>query len=174
MSIRISQMTAASALAGTELIEVSQKSTSVTITATTISAAAADNSYNDSGSGFVTAGFAIGDAVTVSGFTGNTANNITSGIITAITAAKMVIGGTDGNVIVDDAAGESVTITKWVTRRTTPADLRTLFGIYVGTGTPEGAVTAGIGSLYRRTDGGANTTLYVKESGTGNTGWVAK
>jgi hypothetical protein len=43
-----------------------------------------------------------------------------------------------------------------------------------GTGTPEGAVTAPVGSLFTRTDGGANTTLYVKESGTGNTGWVAK
>lgn len=44
----------------------------------------------------------------------------------------------------------------------------------VGAGTPEGAVTAPIGSLFTRTDGGANTTLYVKESGAGNTGWVAK
>jgi hypothetical protein len=43
-----------------------------------------------------------------------------------------------------------------------------------GAGTPEGSVTADIGSLYTRTDGGASTTLYVKESGTGNTGWVAK
>lgn len=43
-----------------------------------------------------------------------------------------------------------------------------------GTGTPEGAVTAPIGSLFTRTDGGANTTLYVKESGAGNTGWIAK
>lgn len=43
-----------------------------------------------------------------------------------------------------------------------------------GAGTPEGAVTAPVGSLYTRTDGGANTTLYVKESGAGNTGWVAK
>lgn len=43
-----------------------------------------------------------------------------------------------------------------------------------GTGSPEAAVTAPVGSIYRRTDGGANTTLYVKESGTGNTGWVAK
>lgn len=43
-----------------------------------------------------------------------------------------------------------------------------------GTGTPEGAVTAPVGSLFTRTDGGANTTLYVKESGAGNTGWVAK
>lgn len=43
-----------------------------------------------------------------------------------------------------------------------------------GAGTPEGAVTASVGSLYTRTDGGAGTTLYVKESGSGNTGWVAK
>jgi hypothetical protein len=43
-----------------------------------------------------------------------------------------------------------------------------------GTGTPEGAVTAPAGSLFSRTNGGANTTLYVKESGTGNTGWAAK
>jgi hypothetical protein len=43
-----------------------------------------------------------------------------------------------------------------------------------GVGTPEGAVVAPIGSLYTRTDGGAATTLYVKETGVGNTGWVAK
>lgn len=43
-----------------------------------------------------------------------------------------------------------------------------------GSGTPEGAITAPVGSLYTRTNGGANTTLYVKESGSGNTGWVAK
>jgi hypothetical protein len=43
-----------------------------------------------------------------------------------------------------------------------------------GSGTPEGSVTAPAGSLFLRTDGGASTTLYVKESGAGNTGWVAK
>ena len=43
-----------------------------------------------------------------------------------------------------------------------------------GLGSPEGAVTAPIGSLYSRTNGGAGTSLYVKESGTGNTGWVGK
>ncbi|HYB97513.1 MAG TPA: hypothetical protein VEC57_00070 [Candidatus Limnocylindrales bacterium] len=46
--------------------------------------------------------------------------------------------------------------------------------IRAGTGTPEGAVTAPVGSLFLRTDGGASTTLYVKESGAGNTGWIAK
>lgn len=43
-----------------------------------------------------------------------------------------------------------------------------------GNGAPEGVVTAPTGSLYLRGDGGANTTLYVKESGVGNTGWIAK
>jgi hypothetical protein len=43
-----------------------------------------------------------------------------------------------------------------------------------GAGTPEGAVTAPVGSLFTRTDGGAGTTLYIKEAGSGNTGWVAK
>jgi hypothetical protein len=43
-----------------------------------------------------------------------------------------------------------------------------------GTGSPEGAVTAPAGSMYLNTTAGAGTTLYVKESGAGNTGWVAK
>jgi hypothetical protein len=43
-----------------------------------------------------------------------------------------------------------------------------------GSGSPESVVTAPVGSLYTRTDGGAGTTLYVKESGSGSTGWVAK
>lgn len=43
-----------------------------------------------------------------------------------------------------------------------------------GVGSPEGVITASIGSLWSRTDGGASTSFYVKESGSGNTGWVAK
>lgn len=46
--------------------------------------------------------------------------------------------------------------------------------IYSAAGSPEGVYTAAVGSLYLRTDGGAGTTLYVKESGAGNTGWIAK
>jgi hypothetical protein len=45
--------------------------------------------------------------------------------------------------------------------------------ILQGTGTPEGTVTAPPGSIYLNTAGGTSTTLYVKESGTGNTGWRA-
>ena len=43
-----------------------------------------------------------------------------------------------------------------------------------GAGSPEGVVTRGVGATWCRTDGGAGTTFYVKESGTGNTGWVGK
>lgn len=43
-----------------------------------------------------------------------------------------------------------------------------------GTGTPEGVVSAGRGSLFMRRDGGAGAVFYVKESASGNTGWVAK
>jgi hypothetical protein len=43
-----------------------------------------------------------------------------------------------------------------------------------GEGDPNGVVTAPVGSAYLRSDGGAGTTLYIKESGTGSSGWVAK
>ena len=46
--------------------------------------------------------------------------------------------------------------------------------IYSGAGSPEAVVAAEVGSLYRRLDGGASTTLYVKESGSGSSGWVPK
>jgi hypothetical protein len=43
-----------------------------------------------------------------------------------------------------------------------------------GSGSPEGVVTAPVGSLYSRSDGGVLTSLYVKQSGSGNTGWAGK
>ena len=44
-----------------------------------------------------------------------------------------------------------------------------------GSASPESAVTAPVGSIYLRTTlVGADTTMYYKESGTGNTGWVAR
>jgi hypothetical protein len=55
-----------------------------------------------------------------------------------------------------------------------------LTGTQSGEGSPEGVVTAPQGSLYRRTDGSTNTSLYVKTSGgvdpaaLTDTGWVAK
>lgn len=46
--------------------------------------------------------------------------------------------------------------------------------IYAGIGTPEGYVAANKGSVYLRNDGGANTSIYIKESGADEAGWAAK
>lgn len=54
--------------------------------------------------------------------------------------------------------------------RITALESRTRYGL----GSPETVVTAPVGTLYLRSDGGSNTTLYVKESGILNIGWVAK
>jgi hypothetical protein len=46
--------------------------------------------------------------------------------------------------------------------------------IQIGTGSPENAVSANTGSVYLNLSGGSTTTLYVKASGTGSTGWLGK
>lgn len=46
-------------------------------------------------------------------------------------------------------------------------------GIYSGIGSPEGVLTEQPGAMFYQRDGVAGTTLYRKEAGTGNTGWVA-
>lgn len=91
---------------------------------------------------------------------------------------RIVFG--DGEVAQFGRAGS--TIEAYSGSGTTLANLRAqsmLFGtastkIISGIGDPNGAYTADVGSLFLRTNGGAGSTLYVKESGTGNTGWVAK
>lgn len=42
-----------------------------------------------------------------------------------------------------------------------------------GFGTPEWVVSAPVGSIYLRADGGNGTCLYVKQSGSGSTGWIS-
>lgn len=170
---RITDMDAASALTGGELVEVSQLSETVTITATTISALAVDNSFNDSADGFVTAGFAVNDRVNVVGFTGDTANNLFVGTITELTAGKMTIGGTEGEDIVDDAAGESVTISKWTSRRITADDFATFFapaGVVFSEVQEEAAnytVAPGdVGNYIRLTNGATKTVTVDPESTT--------
>jgi hypothetical protein len=94
-------------------------------------------------------------------------NPVSGGAITLAAA-----GGTSSSDRVQIATGGNV---KFVVENA-GVRIGTTSGPFVlsGTGTPEGAVTAGVGSIFMRTDGGAGTSYYVKESGTGNTGWVAK
>lgn len=76
--------------------------------AATISAAAADNSINDSANGLPL--LDVGDHVTIAGFTGgSTTANQANLIVVSSTAAKMVLSG--GVAFINDAAGESVTVT---------------------------------------------------------------
>lgn len=82
----------------------------------------------------------------------------------------------NGNVGIGEAAPDAllevageciITGTIWLNAGKT-------LGIFTGTGSPESSVSADVGSTFHRTDGGSGTSYYVKESGTGNTGWVAK
>lgn len=169
----ISKLVEAGALAGDETILISQLSTTVTISAATISALASDNSYNDSANGFVAAGFAVGDYVHVAGFTGDVANNIFSAEITALTAGKMTIGGADGNVIVDDAAGETVVISKWVSRRLALTDVPGSGGGGGEVLTPpvlaDFATALNIGSETTLTDIDDGMSMFVDSTGTSGT-----
>lgn len=181
MSIsRITDLPARSTLDGNELLEISQLSAAVRIAATTISAAATDNSFNDSANGFVSAGFAVGDRVNVIGFT-TSGNNLLVGTITALTASKMTIGGTDGDTIADEAAGDSVVIAKWTSRRASTQDVADLGGGGGGGSSvavdEEGAEVLSaasrlnfVGAGVTVTDGGAGEAIITIESAGGGGG----
>ena len=81
------------------------------------------------------------------------------GVTTGTTAPSIAVSGNGINIVLANNS-----------------DFTGLQSLYhrFGSGSPEGVITAPIGCLYSRTDGGAGSSLYVKESGTGNTGWVAK
>ena len=52
-------------------------------------------------------------------------------------------------------------------------DLRGL--LFIGTGSPNGVITASPPALYLNLSGGAGTTLWIKETGSNtNVGWVGK
>lgn len=91
-----------------------------------------------------------------------------------LTATRVAFSDATGR-LADDAdmtfSTDTLTVTKLST--TGPIQLATVT-ISTGSGSPEGVVTAATGSIYMNTSGGTNTTFYVKESGSGNTGWVGK
>jgi len=108
---------------------------------------------------------------------GNVLNNVDTGVRLEGTGGgaggftgKIAIMSSDLNGATTDWSKTGTTITPCI------AGNCSTFGAQVlsDAGTPEAAVTARIGSLFLRRDGGAGTTLYVKESTTGNTGWIGK
>lgn len=86
---------------------------------TTISAAAGDNSINDAANAFP-ATIVPGMWIRIAGFTGTAGNNGTARVVSR-TAAKIVIetAALGSITLVDDAAGEAVTITAFMIRNGT-------------------------------------------------------
>ena len=103
-----------------------------------------------------TAGGGSGDVTAASNFTNDNRLIRSDGTTKGVQASTITVDDT-GNVVLPASTGITLG---------TPQ-------ILAGSGSPEGAVTAPVGSTYQRSDGGANTTTYRKESGAGNTGWVA-
>jgi hypothetical protein len=88
------------------------------------------------------------------------------GVVTAtVGSIYLRIDGAAGTIIYEKYSGAGNTGWRAVGGTTLP--------ITTGTGTPEGVVTAAVGSLFLRTDGALGTIIYEKASGAGNTGWVA-
>jgi hypothetical protein len=96
------------------------------------------------------------------------ANGSGSGTWKKITASELdaTSDPTFDDVTVDTLTAASVTVSGVITVGGVT--------ITVGANTPESVVTANVGSIFLRTNGSTGTTLYIKETGTGNTGWVAK
>lgn len=75
----------------------------------------------------------------------------------------------------DNTIDNGTVTTGWrrtYTREVRPGDPTSSVVWTSGTGTPEGVIAGAIGSIYTRTNGSSGSTLYVKEAGAGNTGWV--
>lgn len=142
--------------AGAVIMSVAEDGTMADITKLTVSPGGgySPSYFGKSGGSGVSSFYDFGTQTTIrtSGnglLVGNSANG---GVILSVSEAGSV-GVT--NIIVKSAASSTVSISS-------------------GSGSPESVVTAPIGSLFLRTDGGASTTLYVKTTGSGNTGWTAK
>lgn len=93
-------------------------------------------------------------------------------ILTMFSTGNMSLGA-NFSPATDNARSLGSTSARWAALHTAGVFYSSTVSIKSGTGSPEGVLSAGIGSLWMRTDGGVGTTLYSKTSGVGNTGWTA-
>lgn len=116
--------------------------------------------------GFIGAGTSLS---TTSPITGG--GVLASGLNIGINTASIVITQTQVTGLVNDLALKAPLASPAFTGTPTINTVQ----LVTGAGNPNGVITGNPGDLYLNTAGGASTTLYVKESGTGtNTGWVGK
>ncbi|MEJ2070464.1 MAG: hypothetical protein P8X58_08675, partial [Syntrophobacterales bacterium] len=127
------------------------------------------------------------------GFFADCSNSLLRLAGTSTNCNKLLLNGTtlkDATAVVSCASGSSLSAA-WIGPNDMPSvtAICNLYGanyleyfaggqnlpfLVRGSGSPEDVISAPVGSLFLRSDGSANTTLYIKESGSGNTGWVAK
>ena len=88
--------------------------------------------------------------------------------------------GTYDPAVIQTSATAGANVNVWISSNSVDDGQRFTSGVgdgitvnHRGTGSPESGMHADIGSLYQRSDGGGATTLYIKESGTFDSGWVA-
>jgi hypothetical protein len=103
---------------------------------------------------------------------GNNTNPINSTFLGYDTRASAV-GVSNETVVGYQAKGKGPNTVTLGNTSTTAVYLAGTVGWFQGYGAPEGVVTAPPGSLYTKTSG-SGAALYVKQTGTGNTGWIAK
>jgi hypothetical protein len=149
-------------------------------TASAASAGFTNSAFQDVLVNYYNASGTVGAKITVQ-FASNGGATTTNNIVSYGSAMG---GGFDNVIEMGNANGKVRVTTAGDVRATTGNFIVTASGKGIsfpnsllwstGSGSPESVVTAPVGSMYTRSDGGAGTTLYVKESGVGNTGWVAK
>lgn len=149
-------------------------STVVAMTATTISAASADNSINDSATGFSTANLLPGHWIKIAGFT-TAANNGIARVV-SVTTAKIVVTGL---TLVTEIAGANVhihgkSVRNGTTRKSFTiekefSDLTTTFAVHKGMVVNTMNVNAAVGSIVTGSLGfnGMTTEYTAVTSGTG-------
>ena len=71
-------------------------------------------------------------------------------------------------IVIDDSTMYEL-FREWTRQMTNEVNARSLL---IGTGSPEGVVTANIGTEYMDDAGTASAIKYIKKTGTGNTGWI--
>jgi hypothetical protein len=193
---KISALTGASTpLAGTEVLPIVQSSATVKVPVSDLTAgrSVSMKDLTITGTGYVVTITAASTA-RKAGSIGNTGGNVDFGVESsaggslftyagAYTGNIGTSGATDfnicanGNVVATAKTGGDFSLRAGNLVIATSGKGITLPGGITwtsGAGSPEGVVTAPVGSLYSRSDGGISTSLYVKQSGTGNTGWAAK
>ena len=115
--------------------------------------------------------FSNGAAVTNAQIVGNMGDNCDYGarFEGGTFNGKIAYMGQTHTGVVGDYQNVGVTVRPYIGANASTTGVTYL----TGTGSPEGVVTATIGSYYSRTDGGQGSSWYYKETGVGSTGWIA-